>query len=80
VRAAALVSGLTLHAILAKLLYAQGLPGAAVSTAGRQLGAQLLWYGGDLIDLCLVTAFFRRWYVRTGRTSRPTSVPESTTR
>lgn len=66
-RAVVLLAALAGHAILAKLLYAIPLPSAQLAVADRQLGAQLLWYGGDLIDAALLIVFFRQWYVATGR-------------
>ncbi len=66
-RAVVLLAALAGHAILAKLLYAIPLPGAQLAEADRQLGAQLLWYGGDVIDVALLIVFFRQWYAATGR-------------
>jgi putative membrane protein len=53
------------HGVLAKLLYAHGLPAGAQSNRG--LGAQLLYYGGDAIEVLLAVALMAQWYRRTGR-------------
>lgn len=66
-RAAVLLVATGAHATLAKLLYATGLPGAELLAADRQLGAQLLWYGGDLVELALLIVFFGQWYAVAGR-------------
>jgi putative membrane protein len=84
-RAAALLSALALHAILAKTLYIHGLAGAAVPPSDRQFGAQTLWYGGDLIELGLLVTFFWRWYIHTApktgtRSRRPKPGPPSAVR
>jgi putative membrane protein len=60
-RLAVLVAALAAHAVLAKLLYAYGPP-------DQRLGAQIMWYGGDLVDGALVCAFFAQWHARAGRT------------
>jgi putative membrane protein len=65
-RAAWLFAALAAHAAMAKLLYA----GAGSVTAGAgdlHDGAQLMYYGGDVIDLLLLTAFLGQWYARGGR-------------
>ncbi|WP_067499540.1 cytochrome c oxidase assembly protein [Actinoplanes sp. TFC3] len=66
-RAAVLVAFLAAHSILAKYLYAE--VGAA---------AEVMYYGGDLIDLAVVVVFCHQWYRATGpdRRSRPAAVRE----
>ena len=87
VRIGVLLLALGSHAALAKLIYAGWLGGGLAHTlpAGDiHLGAQLMYYGGDVIDLALVVTFFAQWYVRAGRTLTqaprvppiPRSVPE----
>jgi putative membrane protein len=57
------------HGMLAKLLYAA--PPAALGAAGEvRAGAQLLFYGGDAIELLLAVAVMTEWYRRTGRQLR----------
>jgi len=55
------------HAALAKLLYAGY--GDLSSVPIRELhgGAELMYYAGDAVDVLLLAAFFRRWYVAGGR-------------
>jgi putative membrane protein len=53
------------HDVLAKLLYAHGLPSGAAGD--RALGAQLLYYGGDLVEVLLAVVVMARWYAATGR-------------
>jgi putative membrane protein len=53
-RAAALLTVFAAHDVLAKLLYARG-GGTA---------AQLLFYGGDVVEVATAVALFGRWYVR----------------
>lgn len=71
-RAALLVLALGLHGTLAKLLYVNGPAVAGLSTSTSDLdawnlGAQIMWYGGDLADLALLVAFFAQWYRAAGR-------------
>lgn len=62
-RAGVLVAFLALHAILSKHIYAH--PPAGVGTAEAQAWAQLMYYGGDWIDLVLIAVFCLDWYRRT---------------
>jgi putative membrane protein len=57
------------HGVLAKLLYAH--PPAALGAADQvRAGAQLLYYGGDAVELLLAVAVMAEWYRRTGRRLR----------
>ncbi|AEV85611.1 membrane protein [Actinoplanes sp. SE50] len=67
VRAAALIGFLTAHAILAKFLYAH--PPAGVLLREARTGAEVMYYGGDLIDLALIVIFWWQWY-RAGDSGR----------
>ncbi|BAL89751.1 hypothetical protein AMIS_45310 [Actinoplanes missouriensis 431] len=58
VRGVALLAFMASHAILAKYLY--GHPPAGF--VDGEDGAQLMYYGGDLVDLVLVVALCREWY------------------
>ena len=62
-RAGVLVGFLALHAILSKHIYAH--PPAGVGAAEAQEGAQLMYYGGDYIDLVLIALLCLDWYRRT---------------
>lgn len=57
------------HGVLAKLLYAS--PPVALGAADEvRAGAQLLSYGGDVIEVLLAVAVMAEWYRRTGRRLR----------
>jgi putative membrane protein len=60
VRAAALLTSLAAHAILAKYLY--GHPPAGVSGPDGRAGALAMYYGGDLVHLAMVAVFWWQWY------------------
>jgi putative membrane protein len=64
---AALVIAGAGHDILAKLIYAHNLPVGGGSIAERHLGAELMYYGGTIIDLALAIAVMSQWYQSTGR-------------
>jgi putative membrane protein len=68
-RACALIGAMAGHTVVAKLVYANAgslASGHGTQDAWRQ-GGQLLFYGGDIIDLALLTAFFAQWYALEGR-------------
>jgi putative membrane protein len=72
-RSIVIVLAFAAHATLAKLMYARGpdTAGAAeVSDHAWRVGAQLMWYGGDAIELVLVAAFALQWYRLEGRRLR----------
>jgi len=64
-RALVLVASLAAHGMLAKLLYASPPPG--VSIVDARTGAQLMFYGGDLVDLVLIALLCAEWYRVSGR-------------
>jgi putative membrane protein len=73
-RAAVLVAFLAAHGMLAKHLYAHPPPG--VPEAQAQAGGQLMYYGGDLLDLILIAIFCWQWYAATDpRTRRRPIMP-----
>ncbi|GGU24921.1 cytochrome c oxidase assembly protein [Streptomyces lavendofoliae] len=55
------------HAVLAKTLYAAPPPGTSFAAADLSAGAQLMYYGGDLVELALAVVLAVQWYARTGR-------------
>ncbi len=76
------------HDILSKYLYvhaadlATAHPGIG-SAASWQLGAQWMWYGGDISDLALAVLFLAGWYTATGRElarQRRRAQPQATAR
>lgn len=60
VRAVVLVLALGAHAVLAKFLYAH--PPSGVSIREAETGSQLMYYGGDLVDLLLIVVFCQQWF------------------
>jgi putative membrane protein len=60
VRGAALLAFLAAHAVLAKHLY--GHPPAGVPASQARAGAELMYYGGDLLDLAVIVVFWWQWY------------------
>ncbi|MGJ9371855.1 cytochrome c oxidase assembly protein [Nesterenkonia sp. CF4.4] len=63
VRSAVLILFIAAHSILAKWLYAH--PPQGVERGDGQVGAQLMYYGGDVVDLALVALLFAGWYTAT---------------
>ncbi|WP_188192054.1 cytochrome c oxidase assembly protein [Nonomuraea sp. SYSU D8015] len=66
-RAGALLAAGAAHAVLAKTLYAAPPPGTTFATADLRAGAQLMYYGGDLVELALAVTLAVQWYAATGR-------------
>ena len=67
VRLAALAIAAAGHDTLAKLMYAHDLPADGGSIAARHMGAELMYYGGTVIDLALAIILMSQWYQATGR-------------
>jgi putative membrane protein len=55
------------HDVLAKLMYARLLPSGAGTATQLRLGAEILFYGGDLIEVGLAAAMLATWYGSKGR-------------
>jgi putative membrane protein len=64
---AVLVAAAASHDTLAKLMYAWDLPVGAGPVAARHLGAELMYYGGTVIDVALAVIVMAQWYTATGR-------------
>lgn len=60
VRAVVLIVFIAAHSVLAKWLYAH--PPAGVDAADGRRGAQLMYYGGDAVDVLLIVLMFAGWY------------------
>ncbi len=73
-RLAVLVLAAGAHDTLAKVLYAHQLPADAGAAASIHQGAELLYYGGDAVELALAVVLLAQWYVRTGRRRTPIAV------
>lgn len=67
VRGAALLTAGAAHAVLAKSLYAAPPPGTAFTTDDLHTGAELMYYGGDVIEVALAVTLAVQWYTVTGR-------------
>ena len=74
-RAAVMVLFIAAHSVLGKWLYAH--PPAGVDPADARAGAQLMYYGGDIVDVALLVLLFAGWYAGGGRTAllRPNAAP-----
>ncbi|MBT2420278.1 cytochrome c oxidase assembly protein [Streptomyces sp. ISL-22] len=70
VRGTTLLAAGTAHAVLAKSLYATPPPGTAFTAADLHTGAQLMYYGGDLVEAALAAVLAAQWYSATGRAHR----------
>ncbi len=68
VRATVLVVFIAAHSILAKWLYAP--PPAGVDPADARAGAQLMYYGGDVVDLVILILLSAGWYPGSGLRTR----------
>ncbi|MGX1274249.1 cytochrome c oxidase assembly protein [Streptomyces phaeoluteigriseus] len=55
------------HAVLAKGLYGSPPPGTAFATDDLRTGAQLMYYGGDLVEIALAVTLAVQWYGAAGR-------------
>ena len=55
------------HDLLAKLLYANQIPTTAGTPDQIHLGAQIMYYGGNVIEVLLATLVMTGWYQRSGR-------------
>jgi hypothetical protein len=55
------------HDLLAKLLYTKQIPTTAGMPDQIHLGAQIMYYGGSVIELLLATLVMTGWYQRSGR-------------
>ncbi|WP_438799724.1 cytochrome c oxidase assembly protein [Alkalicoccobacillus porphyridii] len=66
-RSIVLILALAAHNILSKYLYAQ--PPNGVPGDQAQLGSQIMYYGGDAVDLAIIFILCLQWY----KTTRPRS-------
>jgi putative membrane protein len=67
VRIAALVVAGAAHDTPSKLMYAHDLPTGGGTISDRHTGAELMYYGGTLIDLALATVLMVQWWRASGR-------------
>jgi putative membrane protein len=66
-RGAALVAVGAAHAILARSLYAAAPPGTNYSVSDVHTGAELMYYGGDAVEIALAVVLALQWYAGQGR-------------
>jgi putative membrane protein len=66
-RAVTLLAAGAAHAVLAKSLYAYPPPGSDIEVSDLQAGAQLMYYGGDVVEIALAIVIAVQWYVAVGR-------------
>ncbi len=73
-RATILILAIAAHGILSKLLYVH--PPSGISRSEAEVGAIVMYYGGDLIDLGLIFVLCLQWYRIRGR---KLEIPKKTT-
>lgn len=73
VRSTVLVMFVAAHSILAKWLYAH--PPPDVEPRDAEVGAQLMYYGGDVVDVTLIVLLCLGWYRSTRPRESRASVP-----
>jgi putative membrane protein len=66
-RLIALVVAAAGHDTLSKLMYARDLPFGGGAVAARHFGAELMYYGGTVVDVALAAVVMTQWYQSTGR-------------
>ncbi|MFI6469783.1 cytochrome c oxidase assembly protein [Streptomyces sp. NPDC050516] len=66
-RSAALVGAGGAHAVLAKTLYATAPPGTGFAPGDLSAAAELMYYGGDLVEIALAAVVGLQWYAAGGR-------------
>lgn len=67
VRLVTLVVTAAAHDTISKFIYARDLPVGAGPVIDRHVGAELMYYGGAVIDLAMAVALMAQWYRATGR-------------
>ena len=68
------------HDMLEKVMFAHQLPSGAGAPADIEFGAQLMYYGGTVVELALAVTVLLRWYRRTGRSYRREELRSATRR
>jgi putative membrane protein len=66
-RGTTLVGASAAHAVLAKTLWGTPPPGTGFAAGDLQAGAELMYYGGDVVEIGLALVIALRWYAATGR-------------
>lgn len=55
------------HDTLSKLMYAHNLPASGGTILERHMGAEIMYYGGTIIDVALAVVVMTQWWRVTGR-------------
>jgi hypothetical protein len=55
------------HDTLAKLIYGWNLPAGGGPIASRHTGAELMYYGGTVVEVTLAAVVMAQWYQISGR-------------
>jgi putative membrane protein len=66
-RAGSLIAAGAVHAVLAKTLYGEPPSGTAFTVTDLARGAELMYYGGDLVEIAVAVVLAARWYAASGR-------------
>jgi putative membrane protein len=66
-RAGTVVVAGAAHAVLAKTLYGDPPPHTAFAATDLARGAELMYYGGDLVEISLAVLLAAQWYAASGR-------------
>lgn len=62
-RLGVLFCSIAAHAVLGKVMYAGGWPRGTIHPLEEiEAAAQLMYYGGDFVEMLLIAALFGRWY------------------
>jgi len=67
VRLTVLIIAAAGHDTLAKLIYARDLSAGGGSIASRHTGAELMYYGGTVIEVAFAAFVMAQWYLASGR-------------
>jgi putative membrane protein len=66
-RTGSLLAAATAHAVLAKTLWVAPPPGTLYGSIDAHNGAELMYYGGDAIEIALAVVVAATWYSTSGR-------------
>jgi putative membrane protein len=69
-RAATLVAAGAAHAVLAKTMWVTPPPGTGFQAGDVHSAAELMYYGGDAVEIALAAILALRWYAAGGRVAR----------
>jgi putative membrane protein len=67
VRMTVLVVAAAAHDTLTKIMFARGLPIGGGPIGERHTGAQLMYYGGTVVDIALAAVLLTQWWRASGR-------------